>query len=483
MSQPTEILEDKTIQPIPDADRHGRAIDLFTIWFGSNIMILTIVTGALATTIFGLDFWTAVVGLVVGNLVGAVFMALHSAQGPQLGVPQMVQTRGQFGSYGSLLVVVVVVVMYIGFFAANLVLGGQALVTIIPGLPVDLAIVLIGTVSVVATIFGYRLIHTYTKVLSVLSGAALVVAFVWIVAVNGVPENFASKGLFTWGGFMGVVSIAALWQIAYAPYVSDYSRYLPRETGPKVAFWSTYLGSVLGATFPMILGAVVGSFLIATTGVADDIVGGLGQVLQPITVAVVGIFSLGVAATNAMNLYCGVLSTLTVGQTLVPGWSPKAGARAATAIILFGVSLVLALMRRDDFLVYYSNFLALLLYVLVPWTAINLVDYYLLRHGNYVVADFFRRDGGIYGRVNAPALVCYALGILIQIPFVITTLYSGAIGAAIQVDVSWLVCLAVISPVYFLMARAHERRNGPLEPAERGAGIPYATTSRGAADA
>ena len=129
--QPQRI-EDATIQPIPDADRHGKARDLFTIWFGSNIMVLTIVTGALATTVFAQPFWSAVVAIVIGNLVGAIFMALHSAQGPRLGVPQMVQTRGQFGSYGSLLVILIVVIMYVGFFASNLVLGGQSLSTYEP---------------------------------------------------------------------------------------------------------------------------------------------------------------------------------------------------------------------------------------------------------------------------------------------------------------------------------------------------------------
>ncbi|HEY1531653.1 MAG TPA: cytosine permease, partial [Galbitalea sp.] len=113
--QPQRI-EDATIQPIPDAGRHGKARDLFTIWFGSNIMVLTIVTGALATTVFSQPFWLAAVAIVIGNLVGAIFMALHSAQGPRLGVPQMVQTRGQFGSYGSLLVILIVVIMYVGFF-------------------------------------------------------------------------------------------------------------------------------------------------------------------------------------------------------------------------------------------------------------------------------------------------------------------------------------------------------------------------------
>ena len=129
------VLEDRTIQPILPCGRHGTARDLFTIWFGCNLMLLTVVTGALAVTVFGLPFSWAVVGLCAGNLVGAVFMALHAAQGPVLGVPQMVQTRGQFGSYGALLVVVLVIVMYVGFFASNLVLSGEALAAAWPAIP------------------------------------------------------------------------------------------------------------------------------------------------------------------------------------------------------------------------------------------------------------------------------------------------------------------------------------------------------------
>ncbi|WP_298285516.1 cytosine permease, partial [Acidocella sp.] len=108
-------VEQHTIYQIPKDQRHGTFRDLFTIWFGSNIMMLTIVTGALATTVFKLDFFSAIAAIAVGNLVGAVFMALHAAQGPQLGVPQMVQTRGQFGSMGAVLVVAIVIIMYVGF--------------------------------------------------------------------------------------------------------------------------------------------------------------------------------------------------------------------------------------------------------------------------------------------------------------------------------------------------------------------------------
>ena len=316
----TEVprLEDKTIQPIPANERHGKARDLFTIWFGSNIMIMTIVTGGLATTVFGLGFVPAIVGIIIGNVVGGIFMALHSAQGPQLGVAQMIQTRGQFGSFGALLIVVIVVVMYVGFFAANLVFGGEAMAAVSPGISVDAGIIIIGVVSVIATIFGYRLIHAYARVLSVAAGLALLLAFGWILVVHGLPANFLETGNFNWVGFMGTISVSALWQLAYAPYVSDYSRYMPQGTGSAPAFWASYSGCVLGTLFPMILGALVGTLAVSMSTGDVEIVGSLGALLQPWTLIIVGIFCLGVAASNAMNLYCGVLCTLTIGQTLSP---------------------------------------------------------------------------------------------------------------------------------------------------------------------
>ena len=75
--------------------------------------------------------------IVVGHLVGGVLMALHSAQGPQMGIPQMIQSRGQFGSYGALIVVVIAAVMYLAFFASNIVLAGQSLHGIAEPVPVS----------------------------------------------------------------------------------------------------------------------------------------------------------------------------------------------------------------------------------------------------------------------------------------------------------------------------------------------------------
>ncbi|HEX7825350.1 MAG TPA: cytosine permease, partial [Mycobacterium sp.] len=69
-------VEQRTIDHVPVDERHGRARDLFTVWFGSNIMLLTIITGALATTVFGLPLWAGALAIVLGNVIGGIVMAL-----------------------------------------------------------------------------------------------------------------------------------------------------------------------------------------------------------------------------------------------------------------------------------------------------------------------------------------------------------------------------------------------------------------------
>lgn len=447
-------LEMSTIQPIPIDERHGSARDLFTVWFGSNLMLLTIVTGGLAVTVFALPFSWSVAALALGNLLGAVFMALHAAQGPQLGVPQMIQTRGQFGSLGSLLVVGIVIVMYVGFLSSNLVLGGQALASLVHGASDVPGIALVGVLSVIAAIYGYDLIHAYTRWMTYVSGAVLLLTVGWIVWVHGLPADFLIRNEFNWPGFLGTVSAGALWQIAYAPYVSDYSRYMPRDTGARPAFWASYWGCTLGSFLPMVLGAMVGLAAPKT-----NLVAGLAALTQGIAPLVLIVFSMGVAAANAMNLYCGALSALTFGQTVVPRWSPGPRARMLMVLVLFAMSLMGAVLGKAAFLVNYEHFILLLLYVLVPWTSINLVDYYLLRHGVYDVPSFFRQDGGIYGRINLPAVTCYVVGILVQLPFIASALYTGPVAHALGgIDLSWIVGLVVTSPAYYWLARRSRTR-------------------------
>jgi nucleobase:cation symporter-1, NCS1 family len=441
-------LERRTIDIIPLDERHGKPRDLFTIWFSSNIMPLTFVTGALAPAVFGLSFWWSLIAIVLGNAVGALFMALHSAQGPRLGVPQMIQSRAQFGYYGALVVVLVAVAMYVGFFASNLVLGGQSLNQLASGISVDTGIVICAVVSLVITIFGYDLIHAVNRWAVVLFGGVMILSLIFIVAVHGLPANFLITGKFTGGGFLSAVSLGVLWQIAYAPYVSDYSRYMPPDNEAGSTFWMSYWGTVLGSVLPMLLGAVVGVASSNPDQIAElhTLSGGVGWLVMIV-------FALGIMDTNSINLYGGVLCSITTGQTFARKWIPGAPVRAILSVAIVGLSLILAIGLQANFLENYTNFILLLLYALIPWTAINLVDYYLIRHGEYDVEAFFDPSGGPYGRIGTIGIVAYVIGIAVEIPFMSTTLYTGPAASAMNgTDLAWIVGLVITVPLYYLLA-------------------------------
>ncbi|MHB1869256.1 MAG: purine-cytosine permease family protein [Steroidobacteraceae bacterium] len=455
-------IEQHTIFPIPLDQRHGKARQLFSLWFGANLNVLTVVTGALATTVFGQSFLSGTVAILLGNLIGTVFMALHAAQGPRLGVPQMVQSRGQFGSRGAAFVVTLVILMYLGYAATALVTGGQSLHAIVPAISVHGGIVVIGALSLAAAIYGHDLIHAGTRAIAYISGAAVLLCYVALVIVGRMPHDYLTRGGFSVAGFLGMLSIGVFWQLAYAPYVSDYSRYLPPDTGPRQAFWACYWGTTLGAVLPMVFGALIGP------AVADgDVIKAISALTGAASTPIVLLFAPGVAVAGAICIYGGTLAVITLAHTFFSGWQADWRTRAPIATVIFLAAAALGTVGAAHFLPLYSRFNEALLYLMVPWTAVNLVDYYWVRFGDYHVPSFFAADGGLYGRYNVAALSCYALGIVVQIPFMATDFYVGPAARALGgVDLSWLIGLVVVAGVYYFSAPRHAAH--PVDVSESG---------------
>ncbi|MDR5783252.1 cytosine permease [Caballeronia sp. LZ065] len=111
-------VEQRSIEFIPLSERYGTPRRLFTIWFSANMQVTALVIGTLGI-VAGLSLFWTIVGLILGNVIGTVFMAAHSAQGPHLGIPQMIQSRAQFGVFGAGLPLAIVVLAYILFVAAG----------------------------------------------------------------------------------------------------------------------------------------------------------------------------------------------------------------------------------------------------------------------------------------------------------------------------------------------------------------------------
>ena len=89
----------------------------------------------------------------IGNVLGGTILALQTAQGPTLDIPQMAQSRTQFGVYGAALPLILVWPMYIGFFASSSLLGRQTL-SAWTGMPIVWSIIIVSSICTIAAVIG-----------------------------------------------------------------------------------------------------------------------------------------------------------------------------------------------------------------------------------------------------------------------------------------------------------------------------------------
>ncbi|MDQ2742781.1 MAG: cytosine permease, partial [Chloroflexota bacterium] len=370
----------------------------------------------------------------------------HSVQGPRMGIPQMIQSRAQFGMFGAILPVVVVLVLYIGFFVSSAVLGGQAVAGLLH-VSTTWGIVIVDAVVLLITWVGYDLFHAYDRVVSVLSFAIFLVFLVKLATM--LPAHAAASSV-TFGSVLLAISIFAAWQITWAPYVSDYSRYLPRNTSAQRTFWFTYLGSAVGACFVMMVGAV--GALVALDQVSSNAPAYLAGLFPSVQWLFLVIIVLGVFAANLENLYGAFLTAFT---SLSPSGklAPALPSRIVATTLVAIIGTVIAIAASANFLTNLSNFVLFLLYFLIPWTAINLTDYYLVRRGHYDIDAIFKVDGR-YGRVNWLAIGIYVLTILVELPFMNSSFFEGPIAKALGGgDIAWIVGFFLAAILYLVAVR------------------------------
>jgi purine-cytosine permease-like protein len=97
--------------------------------------------------------------------------------------------------------------------------------------------------------------------------------------------------------------------------------------------------------------------------------------------------------------------------------------------------------------------LLLVLYFFIPWTAVNLVDYFLVRKGHYAIGEIFRPDG-IYGRWGWRGITSYLVGFIAMIPFFSTGIFSGWVANASNgADFSLFIGLPVAGVLYWVLCR------------------------------
>ena len=440
-------IEKYNIGFVPLAERYGSEKRLFTIWFSINLSIVCLTVGTLGV-LAGLSLPLTVLALVLGNAIGTVFMAAHSAQGPHLGIPQMIQSRAQFGVFGAAIPLVAVIVTYTLYLAADEVVVRRTITSLVP-VGTDAAMIAFGAAVLTVAYIGYELIHRLGVYLSVISGLLFAATIALLFAQAPMKEVAASNGQAEFAIFMATLTQATAWSLTFGPYVADYSRYLRPDVPTASTFWHTAMGNFLGAAAIMCLGAYMATYY---SQIAADPGVGIASLFGPIAPVVRGLIVVGVFQAGVMNLYSAFMSASTIfsGFHRYGHIGPRAKLVIMAAVI--GAATAIAILTQSNFHRYFGDMLDMMVYVLVPWSAINLADYYVVRRGIYNIDDMFD-PGGIYGRFNWTTIIIYALSIAVEVPFARLSFYEGAIANAIGADMAWLPGLIVPAVLYCAIIR------------------------------
>lgn len=449
------LIEVRSIDWVPEQERTAKLWHQAPLWFLGNFQYFSISLGFIGP-FMGLSLlWTAVAS-IIGISIGTLFMAFHASQGPQMGLPQMVQSRAQFGFRGVIVPLIGTLFTYIAFNVADTVLLGQGLQGAFGWDP--LAVTIIVTVgAALLAIFGHDWLHQAFRIILYVALPIMAVVTVGIMIGAASANAAPMEGLgFVWVGFIAQVTACAAYNITYAPYVSDYSRYLPSTTKPRAVITSVFFGASTSAIWLIIIGA----WLAITLGVTDGLAGiqmAGNAIFLPLGNAAAFLMALALAATMGMNAYGGMLTVV----TMIHSFSPVKLGRRIRVIVIIALAavwfLISSLIDQNAIGVVFSA-LTLMLYVLVPWTSVNLVDYFWVRKGHYAIADLFTAKG-VYGKWGARGLIAFAIGFAAEIPFMLVPPifdwnFTGPVATALGgIDIAWAVGLAVSAVAYLLLTR------------------------------
>lgn len=445
-------IEARSIDYVPRAERHGQVWHQGPFWFTGNFVFLTMMVGFVGPSM-GLNIPWSVLAVVIGAGFGTVFMALHANQGPKMGLPQMVQSRAQFGSRGAIVPFAATIFVYIGFIVFGVILVTQAIQLVLPGSKWFWYPVLI-TVSIAIAVVGYDLLHFVQRWLTYLLIA--VFGIVTVMAVTALPAVAApvSAGWNT-SAFLVQLSLAAGYNISYSVYVSDYSRYLPEDSSsPSLILW-TYLGAAASAAWLMSLGTILASYIPGADGIVSLVQ--TGNYFFPgfgTFVALVG--AIAQLSVTGINSYGAMLT----GISAVDGFRPvRPGIRLRViGLTVVGLlALVIALALPEAYMASFNGFVLLMLYFLIPWTAVNLVDFYAIRKGGYAISEIFKPHG-VYGRWAWRGVFAYLVGFVAMVPFFSLPFFVGPIAEVLGgADIAFIPGLLISGCLYFVLARNLDR--------------------------
>ena len=431
---------------IAEADRHGKPSQLFSTWTSPNLEFATIFVGVLAVSVYGMTFWQAVAGIVIGTGLGALAHYFLSARGPLHGVPQMVLGRLPFGFKGNgLPAVLMSVTAGVGWFATNSVSGAYALAALF-GIGPLVGLIVIVLVQTAFAFFGHNLVQAFERWSFPVLAVIFAVASVAILMKSnfGAPATEAFVGDGAVGGFLLTVGTAFGYAAGWTPYAADYTRYLPSTVSTARTGFFASAGLFLSCVVLEVVGAA--SVTIGPALSENPTESFVGELASPIAKATLLAIAIGAIAANSINVYSGAMAFVTIGVKL-----PAHIARALVTVFFGVAGFLVAWWALPDAAASYEAFLLIIAYWIGPWLGVVFADQYMRR--GHAIAGF------LYDRTytNWGGLASFVIGLVVSVLlFSNQEKFTGFIARnAPQLgDITFFVGFLISGGLYLLVCRS-----------------------------
>jgi len=449
------------LAPVPVAKRNWTTYNYAALWIAMAHCIPTymLASGLIAS---GMNWWQALITILLGNLIVLIPILLNSHPGTKYGIPFPVFARASYGTFGSNLPALMRALVACGWFGIQTWIGGQALNTffasIVPGWgtmlggpigghtpTVWISFMLFWALNIFIVYRGMDLLRHVENWAApfVLVMTAFLLA--WMLnEAGGIGFLLHEPGKFqTFNEFFPVFVPALTGMIGFWATLSlnmpDFTRFgksqREQAVGQVVALPTTMV--VFAAMGILITSAAVVVFPEMTPADAWDPIKLVAQFSQPLVVAI-SMFTI-VVATLSVNIAANVVSPANDFANAFPRWISFRTGGLITGII--GILMQPWKLIADPtgyifiLLVGYAGGLGSIAGVLIA-------DYWVIRKTSLNLGDLYRTRGK-YGGWNWRAVVATLLGCFFAwIGLIIPTLrplfdYGWFVGFGLAFLVHW----------------------------------------------
>ncbi|HEY8258810.1 MAG TPA: NCS1 family nucleobase:cation symporter-1 [Gemmatimonadales bacterium] len=419
-------LWNEDLAPTPPERRTWSTYNIAALWIGMSVVITTY-TLASGLMQQGMNWWQAMVTILLGNTIVLIPMMLNAHAGTKYGISFPVLCRASFGVRGANLPAILRAIVACGWFGIQTWIGALALDALFhaasPGwadLPAHTAIAfaifwLIQVAVILKGTEGIKLLESWSAPL-LLGGGALLLW--WAVRSGGglghllrESERLRGGNASCWALFPAALTASVGYWATLSLNIPDFTRYARSQR-------SQMLGQALGLPTTMtafaFIGVAVTSATIVRFGEAiwDPVVlisriGGTGTIIFAALVVLAAQLTTNMAANvvspsndfsnlspRRISYVTGGLITAVIGIVMMP-WKLYSDAAAYIFTWLLG----------------YSSLMGALGGILIA-------DYWIVRRQQLVLDDLFREVGAYTYRngINWRAVAAFVIAVLPVMP-------------------------------------------------------------------